>query len=78
MQQARAAASQEGCPVHFPFKATDVETVYTSFHKLGRGVYFRLRDGRVFSAFGAELDPNPALYGGDPPRPTLLSSGFLS
>jgi hypothetical protein len=62
MREARAAALEAGIAVAFPFNGTDVAAIHTSFHKHGHGIYFRLKDGRVFSAFGTELDPNPALY----------------
>ena len=61
MREARATALEEGVAITFPFKANDVEAIHSCFQKYGRGVYFRLKDGRVFSAFGIELDPNPAL-----------------
>ena len=62
IRQARVSALEEGLAVTFPFTASDVEAIHTSFHKHGYGVYFRLKDGRVFSALGTELDPNPARY----------------
>jgi hypothetical protein len=62
MREARAAAIEEGVAIAFPFKATDVQAIHGCFHKYGRGIYFRLNDGRVFSAFGTDLDPNPARY----------------
>ncbi|MGB8984887.1 MAG: hypothetical protein WCC12_23685 [Anaerolineales bacterium] len=71
MREARACAHEEGVAVTFPFKATDVAAIHTSFQKHGHGVYFRLKDGRVFSAFGTELDPNPARYG---TTPAIVSS----
>lgn len=62
MREARSAALDEGLTVRFPFKATDVAAIHASSQKYGHGAYFRLRDGRVFNAFGMELDPNPARY----------------
>jgi hypothetical protein len=62
MREARATALEQGVAIAFPFKPNDVEAIHSCFQKYGRGVYFRLKDGRVFSAFGIELDPNPALY----------------
>jgi hypothetical protein len=62
MREARADAREEGIDVRFAFSAHEVERIHTCFHKLGHGVYFRLKDGRVFSALGTELDPNPACY----------------
>jgi hypothetical protein len=62
MRQARASALEEGLAVTFPFTASDVEAIHTHYSRYGRGVYFRLRDGRVFSTLGLELDPNPACY----------------
>jgi hypothetical protein len=62
MRGARTFAREEGLGVTFPFSANEVAAIHTSFHKHGRGIYFRLKDGRVFSAFGAELDPNPVFY----------------
>jgi hypothetical protein len=71
MRETRAAAREEGVSVTFPFKATDVAAIHSSFHKHGDGIYFRLKDGRVFSAFGIELDPNPARYA-DVPSPRFF------
>jgi hypothetical protein len=56
MREARAAALEEAVAISFPLKASDVEAIRSCFQKYG------LKDGRVFSAFGIELDPNPALY----------------
>jgi hypothetical protein len=67
MRLAHASALEEGLAVTFPFKANDVEGIHSCFAKYGHGIYFRLKDGRVFSAFGIELDPNPALYHAAPP-----------
>jgi hypothetical protein len=62
MRQARAEALEDGVSVTFPFRANDVDDIHSCSHKHGHGVYFRLKDGRVFNAFGIELDPNPACY----------------
>jgi hypothetical protein len=62
MREARDRAHEEGVALAFPLKPTDVAAIHTSFLKHGHGIYFRLKDGRVFSAFGTELDPNPACY----------------
>jgi hypothetical protein len=62
MREARTSAADEGVVVTFPFKPTDVAALHACSYKHGHGVYFRLKDGRVFSALGAELDPNPACY----------------
>jgi hypothetical protein len=62
MREARTAAFEEGVALTFPFKATDVAAIHTSSYRHGHGAYFRLKDGRVFSAYGTELDPNPACY----------------
>jgi hypothetical protein len=74
MRQARERAFEEGMAVTFPFYASDVEALHTCSHKHGRGVYFRLRDGRVFSALGAELDPNPACYDSGAALPGWVAS----
>ena len=66
MREARATALEEGLAIAFPFKANDVEAIHSCFQKYGHGVYFRLKDGRVFSAYGTELDPNPAHYDNAP------------
>jgi hypothetical protein len=75
MRPARAGAHEEGLAIAFPFKPGEVAAVHTSFHKHGHGVCFRLKDGRVFSAWGIERDPHPARYdapailpGPPPPR----------
>jgi hypothetical protein len=74
MRQARAAAHEQGLAIAFPFMAGDVEALHTHSARYGRGVYFRLKDGRVFSAFGIELDPNPACYDTIPEAvPTALT-----
>jgi hypothetical protein len=78
MREARAAALDEGVAVTFPFKPTDVAALHTCFHKHGDGVYFRLKDGRVFNAFGIELDPNPACYDTGDPSPGRLARPVLS
>jgi hypothetical protein len=62
MREARASACEQGFAVTFPFMASDVEAIHTHCSRYGRGIYFRLKDGRVFSAFGIELDLNPACY----------------
>jgi hypothetical protein len=71
MRQARASAGEHGFAVTFPFMPSDVEAIHTCFCRYGRGVYFRLKDGRVFSAFGTGLDPNPARYDSFPILPAL-------
>jgi len=72
MRDARAAALEEGLAISFPFTASDVEAIHTHCSRYGRGVYFRLKDGCVFNAFGAELDPNPACYDSSQPVPQSL------
>jgi hypothetical protein len=46
----------------FPFHPEDVEGVHT--HKIdeGKGVWFRLKDGRVFTRRGELAPDDPALY----------------
>jgi hypothetical protein len=63
MRQARHAAREQGVELVFPFIANDVEAIHTCCHRYGDRIYFRLKDGRVFSLLGSELDPNPAVYG---------------
>ena len=67
MREARTTALEEGVAIAFPFKASDVEALHSSFQKSGHGIYFRLKDGRVFSAFEIGTGPNPALYDTAPP-----------
>jgi hypothetical protein len=62
MREARASACEQGFAATFPFVASDVEAIHTQCSRYGRGIYFRLKDGRVFSAFGMELDPDPTCY----------------
>jgi hypothetical protein len=46
----------------FGFRPDDVAGVH--FHKSGArsGVWFRLKDGRVFNRYGGIDDPDPAQY----------------
>lgn len=46
----------------FPFFSAEVLAVH--HHKIGegRGLWFRLRDGRVFNDRGSITDADPALY----------------
>jgi hypothetical protein len=46
----------------FPFPPSDVAGIHTYKRGSGDGVWFRLRDGRVFSRFGEVADADPALY----------------
>lgn len=46
---------------YFGFKAVDVAGVHFSKGK-NAGIFFRLRDGRVFDTTAQEQDPNPDLY----------------
>jgi hypothetical protein len=62
MREGRASAREQGFAVTFPFMASHVEAIHTHYSRYGRRIYLRLKDGRVFSAFGMELDPNPACY----------------
>ena len=47
---------------YFGFRAEDVATFHTHKQGCGAGVYFRLRDGRVFDTAAQEQDPDPDLY----------------
>lgn len=78
MRQARAVAREEGVDVSFPFGASDVEALHTCSHKHGHGVYFRLKDGRVFSTCGTELDPNSHCYDNAPAIPPCASQARAS
>ena len=46
----------------YGFKVTDVECVHQRLAGVGAGVWFRLRDGRVFDMFARESTPTRELY----------------
>jgi len=46
----------------FPFQPTDVEGIHTHKTDEGDGVWFRLKDGRVFTKYGQPAPYDPALY----------------
>lgn len=63
MEQARQNAFEEGeAPPDFPFEPGDVDCIHA--HKIGTGdgVWYRLRDGRVFNSYGESSDSDPSLY----------------
>jgi len=62
-QARRQGATDAPTPEDFyHFKSTDVKT--THHHKQGKGVglWFRLRDGRVFDTLGHVDETDPTLY----------------
>jgi hypothetical protein len=46
----------------YGFKITDIECVHQRLAGVGAGIWFRLRDGRVFDMFARESTPTRALY----------------
>jgi hypothetical protein len=52
-----------GLPHVFSFNAQDVEGIYTQKLGVGDGLWFRLKDGRVFDSRGQPSDSDPACYG---------------
>src|SRR5690348_13277961 len=46
----------------YGFRAADIVDVYTHLMGYGDGVFFRLRDGRVFNVAGRQCNPDPMLY----------------
>src|SRR5262245_58134979 len=63
LKRARDAAKARGLPIpRFPFRAEDVVAIYTRQREAGDGLWFRLADGRVFSAAGEPDSINPAHY----------------
>lgn len=46
----------------FGFCASDVDGIHTHKTGAGDGVWFRLKDGRVISAYAEESETDPALY----------------
>ena len=46
----------------YGFKVTDVECVHKRLAGVGAGIWFRLRDGRVFDMFARESTPTRELY----------------
>lgn len=47
----------------YGFRCTDVKDVHFHKHGCGEGLWFRLKDGRVFAWFGLPSDPDPCFYG---------------
>jgi hypothetical protein len=46
----------------YGFEACDVALVHGRKNGFGDGVFFRLRDGRVFDVWAREHDPDPRWY----------------
>lgn len=42
---------------HYPFRAEDVEDMYFNRGGVGKGVWFRLKDGRIFDVMGEVASP---------------------
>jgi hypothetical protein len=61
-----ALTTKEGEPVNikqfFGFAPQDVEGIHTHKTDEGDGVWFRLKDGRVFNRFGKPAAADTALY----------------
>ena len=53
---------RRGNELFWPFDVQQVEGMHSHKIGYGDGVWFRLKDGRVFNRFGEETDPDPALY----------------
>lgn len=47
---------------YFPFSPADVAAIHTCKRGTGNGLWFRLRDGRVFDKVGLPAENDPALY----------------
>lgn len=47
----------------FCFQPKDVEGIYTQKKDVGMGIWFRLKDGRVFDAEGQAAADDPSCYG---------------
>ena len=64
LQEARAiTATDEIDPVaFFGFRPEQVACIHSRKVGAGGGVWFRLKDGRVFNRYGGIDDPNPSLY----------------
>lgn len=46
----------------YPFQVSELAAVHTHKTGAGDGVWFRLKDGRVFDKRGEEQQADPALY----------------
>jgi hypothetical protein len=53
---------REGNNLYWPFDVREVVGVHTHHSRHGDGVWFRLKDGRVFDAWGEEAERDPAIY----------------
>ena len=62
MDQAYQNGEEMGEPVVLPFATKDVERLHTHMKGRGDGIWFRLKDGRVFDSYGDETPADPALY----------------
>jgi hypothetical protein len=47
----------------FCFQPNEVAGIYTHKNGAGMGLWFRLKDGRVFDSSGKTAEDDPALYG---------------
>lgn len=47
---------------HFPFSASDIKGIHTHKIGIGDGVFFRLKDDRVFDKYGDEHEQDKSLY----------------
>ncbi|HUQ94171.1 MAG TPA: hypothetical protein VM120_20990 [Bryobacteraceae bacterium] len=72
LRQESAFSSRPGPPPDllrvFPFLPDDVEGIYTQKTGEGFGVWFRLKDGRIFDSRGQPSEPDPACYGETGPQ----------
>jgi hypothetical protein len=46
----------------YGFRPTEIETIHFSKRGTGQGVWFRLRDGRVFDVFAWPDETDPSFY----------------
>lgn len=61
-----AGAMKPGQKVDTPlfcFQPKDVEGIYTHKEGAGLGIWFRLKDGRVFDSQGKAAEDDPSFYG---------------
>jgi hypothetical protein len=72
-------AGESKTPITFPFAADDVETIYTlkfgddGDDEAGDGLWFRLKDGRMFNGLGKpDKTPSPVLNGLTMPRKQVM------
>jgi len=47
---------------YFGFNPTDVEAVHFHMQGIGKGAWFRLKDGRVIDQYGLPSEPDPCYY----------------